>query len=89
MVAAQEGSWIEIECLAMPDPDKSHTGEWTFYVVDPSGQKFGLVMQNAQEKIIHSPEGMFRYCFTKLSLTNANIPLRAGTITTGMRSSPK
>ena len=41
-LAASEGATVEIECVSAPNPDERFSGEWLFYVVSPTGERFLL-----------------------------------------------
>ena len=86
-LAATLGATIEIECVSAPNPDERFSGEWLFYVVSPTGERFLLVTALARERIVNSPIGMFGLAFGKLNLDRLDVPAVAGAVCTGMRSS--
>ena len=85
----EAGAWVEIECLAAPDPDKRHRGEWVFYVAKGTEQRAVLVTSQAQERVISTTEGVVSFASTTLGLDVVSIPLVAGGLATGMRYRPK
>ena len=87
-MAATEGATVEIECVSAPDPEGRFSGEWLFYVVNASGERFMLVTALARERIVNSPIGMFGLAFGKLNLGHLDVPAVAGAVCTGMRSRP-
>jgi hypothetical protein len=87
-LAASEGATVEIECVSAPNPDERFSGEWLFYVVSPTGERFLLVTALARERIVNSPIGMFGLAFGKLNLDHLDVPAVAGAVCTGMRSLP-
>ena len=87
-MAATEGATVEIECVSAPDPEGRFSGEWLFYVVNASGERFMLVTALARERIVNSPIGMFGLAFGKLALDHLDVPAVAGAVCTGMRSRP-
>ena len=87
-MAATEGATVEIECVSAPDPEGRFSGEWLFYVVNASGERFMLVTALARERIVNSPIGMFGLAFGKLNLDRLDVPAVAGAVCTGMRSLP-
>jgi len=87
-LAASEGATVEIECVSVPNPDERFSGEWLFYVVSPTGERFLLVTALARERIVNSPIGMFGLAFGKLNLDHLDVPAVAGAVCTGMRSRP-
>ena len=87
-LAVTEGATVEIECVSTPNPESRFTGEWLFYVVSPSGERFMLVTALARERIVNSPIGMFGLAFGKLNLDHLDVPAVAGAVCTGMRSRP-
>jgi hypothetical protein len=86
---AEPGAWVEIECVATPDPAKRYRGEWVFYVVRGPEERCVLVTTNAHERIINTMEGVVAFAATKLELDSVSIPLVAGGINSGMRARPK
>jgi hypothetical protein len=86
-LAASEGATVEIECVSTPNPDERFSGEWLFYVVSPTGERFLLVTALARERIVNSPIGMFGLAFGKLNLDHLDVPAVVGAVCTGMRSS--
>jgi hypothetical protein len=85
-MAKTEGATVEIECVSSPDPEGRFSGEWLFYVVDASGERFMLVTALARERIVNSPIGMFGLAFGKLALDHLDVPSVAGDVRRGMRS---
>ena len=84
-MAATEGATVEIECVSAPDPEGRFSGEWLFYVVNASGERFMLVTALARERIVNSPIGMFGLAFGKLA-DHLDVPAVAGDVRRGMRS---
>ena len=85
-MAATEGATVEIECVSAPDPEGRFSGEWLFYVVNASDERFMLVTALARERIVNSPIGMFGLAFGKLALDHLDVPAVAGDVRRGMRS---
>ena len=85
-LAVTEGATVEIECVSAPNPESRFTGEWLFYVVSPTGERFLLVTALARERIVNSPIGMFGLAFGKLALDHLDVPAVAGDVRRGMRS---
>jgi hypothetical protein len=85
-MAATEGATVEIECVSAPDPEGRFSGEWLFYVVTASGERFMLVTALARERIVNSPIGMFGLAFGKLALDHLDVPSVSGDVRRGMRS---
>ena len=88
-MAATEGATVEIECVSAPDPEGRFSGEWLFYVVNASGERFMLVTALARERIVSSPIGMFGLAFGKLALDHLDVPAVAGDVRRSMRSLPR
>ena len=86
-MAASEGATVEIECVSAPDPKGRFSGEWLFYVVSSTGERFLLVTALARERVVNSPIGMFGLAFGKLNLDHLDVPAVAGDVRRGMRSS--
>ena len=84
-MAATEGATVEIECVSAPDPEGRFSGEWLFYVVNASGERFMLVTALARERIVNSPIGMFGLAFGKLALDHLDVPGVAGDVRRGVR----
>ena len=82
----EAGSWVEIECLAAPDPEKRHRGEWVFYVASGPEERCVLVTSKAHERVISTTEGVVSFASTTLDLDVVSIPLVAGGLATGMRA---
>ena len=87
-MAATEGPTVEIECVSAPDPEQRFSGEWLFYVVTATGERFMLVTALARERIVNSSIGMFGLAFGKLNLDHLHVPSVPGDIRRGMRSCP-
>jgi hypothetical protein len=87
-LAAKDGATVEIECVTAPNPDERFSGEWLFYVVNASGERFMLVTALARERIVNSSIGLFGLAFGKLNLDHLDVPFIAGDVRTGMRSRP-
>lgn len=83
---AQEGAYVEIECVREPASDsRASSWEWMVSVVTPGGEKFVLVTARSRFKVYSSPEGLLSFARNKLGLASVSIPLHEGLVTTGMR----
>ena len=87
-MAATEGATVEIECVTAPNPEERFSGEWLFYVVNASNERYLLVTALARERIVNSPIGMFGLAFGKLNLDHLDVPAVAGDVRGGMLSRP-
>ena len=87
-MAATEGTTVEIECVTAPNPEERFSGEWLFYVVNASNERYLLVTALARERIVNSPIGMFGLAFGKLNLDHLDVPAVAGDVRRGMQSRP-
>lgn len=83
------GAWVEIECLSAPDPAKRHRGEWVFFAVLGTEERYSLVTARATDRIMNTMEGVVSFAATKLELDQVTVPLVAGGIASGMRRRPK
>jgi hypothetical protein len=83
------GAWVEIECLATPDPARRHRGEWLFFAVCGPEERYSLVTALAEDRVVNTMEGVVSFAAAKLELDQVTIPLLAGGIATGMRRRPR
>lgn len=87
-MADTEGATVEIECVSAPDPEGRFSGEWLFYVVSATGERFLLVTALARERVITTGIGLLGLGVGKFNLDHLDIPVVAGDVRGGMRSRP-